>query len=37
MSVSRENGAINIKVKLLDGEIKTYDYSLVEKVQDTPI
>ena len=37
MSVSRENGAINIKVKLLDGEVKTYDYSLVEKVQDTPI
>lgn len=37
MSVSRENGTINIKVKLLDGEIKTYDYSLVEKVQDTPI
>ena len=37
MSVSRENGAINIKVKLLDGEIKTYDYSLVEKVQDTPM
>lgn len=37
MSVSRENGAINIKIKLLDGEIKTYDYSLVEKVQDTPI
>ena len=37
MSVSRENGAINIKVKLLDGEVKTYDYSLVEKVQNTPI
>ena len=37
MSVSRENGAINIKVKLLDGEVKTYDYNLVEKVQDTPI
>ena len=37
LTVIRDKGAINIKVELQNGEIKEYDYSLVNKVQDAPI
>lgn len=37
LTVLRDKGAINIKVELPSGEIKEYDYSSVNKVQDVPI